>query len=300
MKRFALVACVILIGIGFFGIAQENLPAPCGEECMAACRHIQHCIDESLKTAGVGYAKELMGAEFHRAIELMPISIVYTVEYMVTIPFDPQWHEYICFGTETCKDALTGSRLGIREIDVDRLIPAVVACDIAVREGGCPWDFGIETITLYWYVTPVSPEPIWTFVSHEGQECRIGAYTGHVYKRCVDDVLSAGVESGGILLTSGFDNLVPINGELAWFIHDENPTTGYTWRYRPDNSGVYALVTEFFLRPSPPPGVTGVPGAHVWIFEALNPWTGSVLFELSRPGEPPVEVIGVRITGVPE
>lgn len=88
----------------------------------------------------------------------------------------------------------------------------------------------------------------------------------------------------GILLKSDFVNQLEVDGERAWFIRDENPSTGYQWRFTPDNSGVYKEVEELDLHASPPKGMVGVPGAVAWQFEAVRPGKGTMEFQLFGPG----------------
>jgi len=89
-------------------------------------------------------------------------------------------------------------------------------------------------------------------------------------------------KSSGILLSGHFPNTVPVGGELAWYMVTENPSTGYRWGYRPDDSGVYELAEEILLHPSTK--AVGVPGEHIWKFKAVRPGTGVMLFELYPPG----------------
>jgi len=103
----------------------------------------------------------------------------------------------------------------------------------------------------------------------------------------------------GILLSEHFTNRVQINGELAWFMEEDNSgSTGYTWGYTPDNSGVYELVEEILLHASVP-GATGVPGQKIWKFKAVRAGTGGILFELYPPGQnEPVKTVKVTIEAV--
>ena len=99
-----------------------------------------------------------------------------------------------------------------------------------------------------------------------------------------------------ILLSSNFTNNLKIDGELGWFLKENNPaSTGYTWKCRPDNSGVYEQVEEITLHPSTGKGV-GVPGAIIWKFKALRKGTGNIRFELYISSqEEPVEIVYVTI-----
>jgi predicted secreted protein len=101
-------------------------------------------------------------------------------------------------------------------------------------------------------------------------------------------------DRGGILLTEKFVNQLKIHGELAWFFREQNPSTGYSWRFSPDNSGVYELANEIVLRPSTPS--VGVPGMSIWKFKAIREGKGSILFELYPPGrQEPVETVALNI-----
>ena len=98
----------------------------------------------------------------------------------------------------------------------------------------------------------------------------------------------------GILLNSNLLNEMKVGGELGWFYHEENGSTGYTWHFTPDNSGVYRAVEEVVLLPSVN-GAVGVPGSHIWKFKALRKGRGKILFDLYRAGEKPVETVIVQI-----
>lgn len=89
-------------------------------------------------------------------------------------------------------------------------------------------------------------------------------------------------EKTAILLNSKWENQLTVGGELAWVIKDVNPSTGYTWQFTPDNSGVYELVETVTLHASVQ--AVGVPGAQVWKFKAVQPGAGAMLFTLHAPG----------------
>jgi len=91
-----------------------------------------------------------------------------------------------------------------------------------------------------------------------------------------------------VLLNSQFVNKLAVDGEPGWFLKEYNASTGYMWRYRPDNSGVYEVVEETLLHPST--DATGVPGMIIWKFKAIREGRGSAMFELYPPtGKEPVE-----------
>lgn len=75
-----------------------------------------------------------------------------------------------------------------------------------------------------------------------------------------------------------------MEGDHAWYLKEGNSGTGYTWKYRPDNSGVYEMVEEDLLHTSPPPGMVGTPYLKAWKFKGVRPGRGSVLFESYPPG----------------
>jgi len=102
-------------------------------------------------------------------------------------------------------------------------------------------------------------------------------------------------KSSGILLNEHFPNLLQVGGESAWFIKENNTSTGYSWSYIPDNSGVYELTQEIVLHPSLV-GAVGVPGARIWQFKAVRPGQGAILFALNPPGgSKPIKTIKVLI-----
>lgn len=60
--------------------------------------------------------------------------------------------------------------------------------------------------------------------------------------------------NNGILLQSnlppGQKNVLKMSTPpvYGWYMVEYNPSTGYTWRYTPDKSGVYKLVKQFTLQ----------------------------------------------------
>ncbi len=101
------------------------------------------------------------------------------------------------------------------------------------------------------------------------------------------------VESA-ICLNDHFVNKMTLDGELGWFIRDYNKSTGYQWRYLPDNSGRFELVEQIILSPSTE--AVGVPGYIIWKFKAKREGEGSLIFELYPPGrKEPVQSLKVEI-----
>ena len=91
----------------------------------------------------------------------------------------------------------------------------------------------------------------------------------------------------GILLFAnlppGRVNLVPLEASSnAWFMEDYNPSTGYTWRFIPDQSGVYQMIRQIILRGST--GMVGVPGKIIWIIKPVGIGSGTATFALYPPG----------------
>lgn len=100
--------------------------------------------------------------------------------------------------------------------------------------------------------------------------------------------------TSGISLSGDFENLMKVGGELAWFVRDINASTGYSWSFRPDNSGVYRLVEVTTLHPSV--AAVGAPGKQIWKFEAVRQGEGTAVFELNPPGgDKASEAVKVRI-----
>ncbi len=98
----------------------------------------------------------------------------------------------------------------------------------------------------------------------------------------------------GICLVDHFVNKMTLGGELGWFVRDYSPSTGYQWRYLPDDSGRFDLVEEITLHPST--DAVGVPGFRIWKFKANRECKGSLIFELYPPGrQEPVQRLRVEI-----
>lgn len=96
--------------------------------------------------------------------------------------------------------------------------------------------------------------------------------------------------------------MLEVGGEQAWFIKEYNASTGYSWSYTPDNSGVYELAEEIVLHPSVE-GAVGVPGALIWQFKAVRPGEGGMFFTLHAPGGKPIQktevFVGVSANDTP-
>jgi len=90
-------------------------------------------------------------------------------------------------------------------------------------------------------------------------------------------------QESGIELKSEFVNVMKVGGETGWFVEDNIAgSTGYSWLFTPDNSGVYELVDAITLHAST--GAVGVPGKIIWKFRAIKEGHGNALFTLTPPG----------------
>jgi predicted secreted protein len=114
-------------------------------------------------------------------------------------------------------------------------------------------------------------------------------------------LLVSGDEAGILLfanLPAGRMNEMELLHPLiyGWFMEDYNPSTGYTWRFTPDNSGVYRIFKRVILHGST--GMVGVPGKIIWQFQATQKGTGKAIFELLPPGKKVPEKTDVVIITV--
>ena len=98
----------------------------------------------------------------------------------------------------------------------------------------------------------------------------------------------------GILLSSEGVNELTLDGARGWFMEEQNASTGYSWKFHPDNSGVYELVEEVCLAPAA--RVPGAPGMMIWELQGVHEGTGKVMFEEYPPGsKQPSKVVPVDI-----
>jgi len=107
-------------------------------------------------------------------------------------------------------------------------------------------------------------------------------------------IITVPIDKDGILLSANLpqgqknvmNTLIPPT--YGWFEEVCNPSTGYSWHFVPDNSGVYKMVKQFFLRGSIENTVgqplIGVPGQQIWIFQAIKAGLGVAKFEQFAPG----------------
>ncbi|MCP5047906.1 MAG: hypothetical protein GY940_12090 [bacterium] len=108
--------------------------------------------------------------------------------------------------------------------------------------------------------------------------------------------VNAQVKTTAISLSSYYVNQMKVGGETGWFTEPNNPSTGYYWKYTPDNSGVYNMFEKVTLKPSPPAGYVGAPGRVIWKFKGIKKGMGSAMFQLFPPGKnmQPVRTVIVR------
>ena len=86
-----------------------------------------------------------------------------------------------------------------------------------------------------------------------------------------------------------------LNGELSRLVRESNDSTGYTWRFTPDNSGVCELDED--ITPHPSTEAAKVPGTIAWKLKGVKAGTGSILLELYPPdATSPVETITINVT----
>jgi predicted secreted protein len=103
------------------------------------------------------------------------------------------------------------------------------------------------------------------------------------------------IDKNGILLESnlpqGQKNVLKMSTPpvYGWYMVEYNPSTGYTWRFTPDNSGVYKMVKQFTLQSTivnmEDKPLVGLPARIVWVFQAVKPGKGVARFSQYAPGK---------------
>lgn len=106
---------------------------------------------------------------------------------------------------------------------------------------------------------------------------------------------SLAIDKDGIFLQSnlppGQKNVLkksvpPVYG---WYSVEYNPSTGYTWRFIPDNSGVYKMVKQFTLQSTivnmDNKPLVGLPAKTIWVFQAVKAGKGVAKFAQYAPGK---------------
>jgi predicted secreted protein len=102
------------------------------------------------------------------------------------------------------------------------------------------------------------------------------------------------MDKNGILLTGDWKNQMKVDGEFGWFAREIQSSTGYNWRFTPDNSGVYELTESVLLSPSI--DAVGGTGMQIWKLKAVRSGTGTAVFELFGPGSStPAQTVKVSI-----
>jgi predicted secreted protein len=107
-------------------------------------------------------------------------------------------------------------------------------------------------------------------------------------------VPSIAIDKNGIMLQSnlpqGQNNVLKMSATpvYGWYMVEYNPSTGYTWRFTPDNSGVYKMVKQFTLQSEivnmENKPLVGLPAKIVWVFQAVKPGKGVARFAQYAPG----------------
>lgn len=64
-------------------------------------------------------------------------------------------------------------------------------------------------------------------------------------------------------------------------ILEENPTTGYTWAYTIDDENIVSLKSDSYKQ-TDDKNLEGAGGIHQYIFQANNPGTAIITFELGQ------------------
>ncbi len=110
------------------------------------------------------------------------------------------------------------------------------------------------------------------------------------------------LHENGILLDVLTVNEIPLNGQLGWYIVDENYLRLYRWVYKDDFSGIYKLVEGTSLYHSTGnAGETWLPGKRIWKFIGLKEGQGQIKFELYHKNETiPVKTDIIKIKVVKE
>ena len=70
---------------------------------------------------------------------------------------------------------------------------------------------------------------------------------------------------------------------------EENPTTGYQWSYTVDPEGVLEEKSSEYIEGNSDGEMTGVPGKHEWVFEAVSDGDVNITFVYARSFEPDEE-----------
>lgn len=66
---------------------------------------------------------------------------------------------------------------------------------------------------------------------------------------------------------------------------DENPTTGYAWRYMANAEGILNEVSNNYEQDADIEGKAGTGGKRIWVFEGIAPGDVLLYFAYSRPFE---------------
>jgi predicted secreted protein len=106
---------------------------------------------------------------------------------------------------------------------------------------------------------------------------------------------SLAIDKDGILLQAnlpeGQKNVLKVSVPpvYGWFSEEYNPSTGYTWRFIPDKSGVYKLVKQFTLQSTivnmDNKPLVGLPAKTIWVFQAIKAGKGVATFAQYAPGK---------------
>ncbi|HEY5522658.1 MAG TPA: protease inhibitor I42 family protein [Desulfuromonadaceae bacterium] len=88
-------------------------------------------------------------------------------------------------------------------------------------------------------------------------------------------------------------------GAAVSVVLDENPTTGYEWRYVASPEGILKEVSDEYTQDAGAEGLTGAGGKHIWTFEGAAEGGTVLHFAYARPfevGVAPVRVVSFVYT----
>lgn len=114
------------------------------------------------------------------------------------------------------------------------------------------------------------------------------------------------IDKDGILLLAnlptGQQNVLKVSTPpvYGWYMGDFGAATNFTWRFTPDNSGVYQMVKHFTLGANvvnlAGKPLLGLPARSIWVFQGVKPGKGVAKFELfAVNGKTPVRTDTVLI-----
>lgn len=113
---------------------------------------------------------------------------------------------------------------------------------------------------------------------NKGNNCFINENEEAIFENCLEERFFP-------LDEEGVDEIIAV-GESTIIELDENPTTGYTWRYVLDEEGIVEIISDEYRENEHPEEMVGVGGTRELTVKGLSQGMATINLEYYRQGDP--------------